>query len=29
VKTVGSHFASPLVRYHDERTRALSKLPLA
>ena len=29
VKTVGSHFASPVVRYHDERTRALSKLPLA
>lgn len=29
VKTVGSHFASPVVQYHDERTRALSKLPLA
>jgi hypothetical protein len=29
VKTMGSHFASPVVRYHDERTKAQSKLPLA
>jgi len=29
VQTMGSHFASPVVRYHDERTKAQSRLPLA
>ena len=29
VQTMRSHFLSPVVRYHDERTRAQSSLPLA
>ena len=29
VQTVRSHFVSPVVRYHDERTKAQSALPLA